>query len=199
MIVAILNVYLVILFLLVRLKIIRFTLFWKASPFIVLIVLLLGLFVPMGWGAPSGPALVVRQSVPIVPNVAGEVIDVPVAPNQPLKAGDVLFRIDPIPYQAAVDQYSAQLLHDRDQLAKDQANLGRYQQLEAQNSIARQQAEDQKFTVEQDQASIQLTQAQLEAAKWNLDKTVVRAPADGYVTNLALRKGARVTPLRYHR
>jgi multidrug resistance efflux pump len=36
-------------------------------------------------------------------------------------------------------------------------------------------------------------QAQLEAAKWNLDKTTVRAPADGYVTNLALRKGARVT------
>ena len=34
--------------------------------------------------------------------------------------------------------------------------------------------------------------AQLDGAKWNLDKTVVRAPADGYVTNLALRKGARV-------
>src|SRR6185312_369487 len=37
--------------------------------------------------------------------------------------------------------------------------------------------------------------AQVEGAKWNLDKTVVRAPADGYVTNLALRKGARVTNL----
>ena len=35
--------------------------------------------------------------------------------------------------------------------------------------------------------------AQLDGAKWNLDKTTVRAPADGYVTNLALRKGARVT------
>jgi multidrug resistance efflux pump len=35
--------------------------------------------------------------------------------------------------------------------------------------------------------------AQLEGAKWNLDKTTVLAPADGYVTNLALRKGARVT------
>ena len=37
--------------------------------------------------------------------------------------------------------------------------------------------------------------AQLDGAAWNLDKTVVRAPADGYVTNLALRKGARVASL----
>ena len=36
---------------------------------------------------------------------------------------------------------------------------------------------------------------QLEGAQWNLDKTIVRAPADGYVTNLALRKGARVANL----
>ena len=39
------------------------------------------------------------------------------------------------------------------------------------------------------------SRAQLEAAQWNLDKTIVRAPADGYVTNLALRKGARVANL----
>ena len=39
------------------------------------------------------------------------------------------------------------------------------------------------------------SRAQLEGAQWNLDKTVVRAPADGYVTNLALRKGARVANL----
>jgi multidrug resistance efflux pump len=53
-----------------------------------------GLFIPMGWGAPQGPALVLRQSVQIVPNVAGEVTDVPVEPNKPLKACDVLFKIE---------------------------------------------------------------------------------------------------------
>src|SRR5207253_4890138 len=73
MIIAILNVYLVILFLLVKLKIIRFTVFWKVSPLLVLIALMFGLFIPMGWGAPQGSAIVVRNSVPIVPNVAGEV------------------------------------------------------------------------------------------------------------------------------
>ena len=73
----------------------------RSSPFIVLLLLNLGLFIPMGWGAPQGPALVVRNSVSIVPSVAGEVIDVPVEANTPLKAGDVLFRIDPVPYRGA--------------------------------------------------------------------------------------------------
>ena len=43
------------------------------------------------------------------------------------------------------------------------------------------------------EAEVQQLQAQLESARWNLDRTTVRAPADGYVTNLALRKGARVS------
>jgi len=72
MIVAMLCVYLVLLFGLVRLRVIRFNLFWKVSPFIVLVLLNLGLFIPMGWGAPQGPALVVRNSVAIVPSVAAK-------------------------------------------------------------------------------------------------------------------------------
>ena len=109
MIVAIFNVYLVILFILVKTKIVSFNLFWKCSPLIVLLLLMFGLFIPMGWGAPQGAALVVRNSVQIVPNVAGEVTEVPVEPNKPLKAGDVLFKIDPVPYQAQVDSIGAQV------------------------------------------------------------------------------------------
>jgi hypothetical protein len=97
MIAVLLNVYLVILFCLVKLKIVRFNLFWKMSPVLVLLLLLIGLFVPMNWGAPQGPALVARNSVAIVPDVAGEVLEVPVKANTPLKADDVLFRIDPAP------------------------------------------------------------------------------------------------------
>jgi len=52
---------------------------------------------------------VVRHSVSIIPDVAGEVINVPVDANKPLKAGDVLFRIDPVPYQSQVDALAAQL------------------------------------------------------------------------------------------
>ena len=86
-------------------KIVPFNLFWKCSPLIVLLLLMFGLFIPMGWGAPQGPSLVVRNSVQIVPNVAREVTEVPVEPNKPLKAGDVLFKIDPVPYQAQVDSH----------------------------------------------------------------------------------------------
>src|SRR6476661_4765103 len=98
MIVVLLNVYLALLFILVKMRIVPFNLFWKVSPVIVLLLLLIGLFIPMNWGAPQGTALVVRNSVPIVADVAGEVTEVPVQANVPLKAGDVLFRIDPTPY-----------------------------------------------------------------------------------------------------
>jgi multidrug resistance efflux pump len=181
MIIAMLCVYLVLLFALVHFGIVNFNLFWKVSPFIVLVLLNLGLFIPMGWGAPQGPALVVRNSVAIVPSVAGEVIEVPVEPNKPLKAGDVLFRIDPVPYQAQVAAIEAQLKLSATRLAQ-------MTQLFERDS-------GRGFDVEQRQSEVDQLKAQLESAKWNLDKTTVRAPADGYVTNLALRKGARVANL----
>lgn len=178
MIVVFLNVYLVILFLLVKFKVVRFNLFWKMSPALVLLLLLIGLFIPMNWGAPQGAALVVRNSVAIVPDVAGEVIEVPVKANTPLKTGDILFRIDPVPYQARLDALQAQL-----QLA--QLRL-------AETSRLRTTGAGRGFDVEQAQAETSQLQAEITEAKWNLDKTTVKAPADGYVTNLALRAGARV-------
>jgi multidrug resistance efflux pump len=51
------------------------------------------------------------------------------------------------------------------------------------------------FDVEQRQSEVDQLKGQLEGAQWNLDKTTVRSPADGYVTNLGLRKGARVANL----
>ena len=63
MIVVLLNSYIAILALFVWLRFIPFNLFWKLSPVIVLIALLAGLFIPMGWGAPSGPAVALRNSV----------------------------------------------------------------------------------------------------------------------------------------
>ena len=181
MMIAIMSVYLVLLFALVRLGIVAFNLFWKASPFIVLLLLNFGLFIPMGWGAPQGDALVVRNSVAIVPSVAGEVIDVPVEANAALKEGDVLFRIDSVPYEAQVKAIEAQLkLSD--------LRLAQMTQLFERDS-------GRAFDVQQRQSEVDQLKAQLEGAKWNLDKTVVRAPADGYVTNVALRKGARVANL----
>jgi RND family efflux transporter MFP subunit len=177
MIVVLLNVYLLILFILVKTKIVPFNLFWKISPLIVLLLLLVGLFIPMNWGAPQGPALVVRNSVSIVPDVSGEVVEVPVSANVPLKAGDVLFRIDPVPFKASLDALEAQF---------------KFQELRLQQMTQLQERQTGRaFDVEQRQAEVDQLKAQIEAARYNLEKTVVRAPADGYVTNLALRKGAR--------
>ena len=181
MIVVLLNVYLAILFCLVKFRIVPFNLFWKVSPAIVFLLLLVGLFIPMNWGAPQGKALVVRNSVAIVPDVAGEVLDVPVAANSPLKAGDVLFRIDPVPYKAKVDALQAQL-------SLQELRLSQMTKLQSRDAAT-------EFDVQQRQADVDNLKAQITNAQWEFDKTTVRAPADGYVTNLALRKGARVATL----
>lgn len=181
MIVVLLNTYLVLLFILVKLKIVPWNLFWKVSPVLVLVLLLFGLFIPMNWGAPQGAALVIRHSVAIVPDVAGEVSEVPAPANTLLKAGDVLFRIDPTPYQSQLKALEAQLRLQEQRLA---------QMTQLQTS-----GTGRTFDVEQRQAEVDQLKAQVEGAQWNLDKTVVRAPADGYVTNVALRKGARVANL----
>lgn len=179
MIVVLLNTYIAILVLFVWLRFIPFNTFWKLSPVVVLLALLIGLFIPMGWGAPSGPAAVVRNSVQIIPSVAGEVTEVAVTANTPLKAGDILFRIDPTTYEAQVQAIEAQLKFA-------ELRHSQYSQLQTQGS-------GRAFDVEQRESEVEHLRAQLDGAKWNLDKTTVLAPADGYVTNLALRKGARVT------
>jgi len=172
--------YIGVLYLLVHFKVVPWNTFWKTSPAIWMVLLFIVLFIPMNWGAPSGRIVVIRQSVAIVPNVAGEVIDVPVEANKPLKAGDVLFRIDPAPYEAKVQQIEAQL-----ELAQIRLQQAKELHERQAGTLA---------TLQERQAQFDQLTAQLNAAKWDLDKTVVRAPSAGFVTNVGLRKGARVAP-----
>ncbi|MHC5067147.1 MAG: hypothetical protein ACYTF0_01030 [Planctomycetota bacterium] len=78
---------------------------------LILLVLLLNFFQPV-----SKAAQYYAFTTPVVPNVRGRVIEVPVQPNRPLVAGDVLFRIDPTPYQARVDELNAELALARNRL-----------------------------------------------------------------------------------
>ena len=94
------------------------------------VVLFLVLFVPMQWGAPSGEIRVFARTVQIIPNVNGEVIEVDVRPNEPKHEGDLLFRLDPRPFEAAVAQaeaavarVTAQVEQDQKRLASTQAQL----------------------------------------------------------------------------
>src|SRR3954471_18634015 len=82
-----------------------------------LLILLLNIAAPS-----SHDVRVINYVVPINPNVRGLVTEVPIEPNRPLKKGDVLFKIDPTPYETAVRNVEAQLAQLRVQLLTAQAS-----------------------------------------------------------------------------
>ncbi len=112
--------------------------------------------------------------------------------NTQVRAGQVCAKIDPRPYQATLDQYSGQLLRDQAVLNRDRSNLNRYQQLAAQNSIARQQAEDQGYIVDQGAATVKLDEALVESAKLNLNYTNIISPVNGTVVSRSVTGGQTV-------
>lgn len=141
----------------------------------------------------SADARVFRYVVPIVPNVKGQLVEVPVEAMQTVKKGDLLYRIDPTPYQFTVRQLQAQLAQQQAQLRLAQINVDRAEKLVAQNAAS--QVDLDKWTAERDAATaaIAATQAQLDNANWQLEETEVDAPADGYAVNVQLRPGSYVT------
>src|SRR6185295_14888981 len=66
---------------------------------------------------------VINYVVPVVPRVTGRVTDVPIEANRHIKKGDVLFKIDPAPFQFDVDALKAKLAADEAKLASDEARL----------------------------------------------------------------------------
>ncbi|MFT5041257.1 MAG: multidrug resistance efflux pump [Hyphomicrobiaceae bacterium] len=109
MIVFLTLLYCALLAALVKFKLVPWNLATKLSPLVWMSILLIGLFVPMQFYAPAGSARLVRHSVQIVPNFAGVVIKVAAKSNVPLSKGDLLFKIDPTPFEAVVRQLEAQL------------------------------------------------------------------------------------------
>ncbi|HSC84742.1 MAG TPA: HlyD family secretion protein [Pseudomonas sp.] len=123
-------------------------------------------------------------STPIVPAVSGLVVEVPVMGNELLEKGDVLFRIDPTPFENRVKSLKAQLFSAR-------ADLSRASELARRNV-------GNLRNVDILKAQVDDLQAQLNIAQFDLDSTVVRAPSKGYVTQVSLRPGiyALNRPLR---
>ena len=138
---------------------------------------------------------VFKYVIPIVPNVSGQVVEVPVEALQPLKEGDVLYRIDPDPYRFEVDRLNASIDQGKAQRQLAAINVDRAAELVRKS--AGPQAELDRWTAELQaaEASIASLQAQLARAQWQLDETVVRAPHDGSVVNLQLRPGNFVTSI----
>ncbi len=90
---------------------------------ITILILVLNIVAPS-----SADVRVVNYVVPINPPVRGLVIDVPIEPNRPIKKGDVLFKIDPVPYQISVQNFEAQLAQLRVQLITAKATSSNYRE-----------------------------------------------------------------------
>ena len=129
------------------------------------------------------------ESVNVQARVNGQIMQVFFTQGETVKAGDPLFLIDPRPYQAALDQEKGQLAHDQAALAEARTDLARYQKLMAENSIATQQEADQAYVVQQDEGTVKLDQANVEAAALNLDYCHVNAPAAGVIGEILVDRG----------
>ena len=82
---------------------------WKVGVIIFPVVCLIAIILLLNIFAPTTTDVrVVKYTVPIVSQVRGRVIEVPVENNRPVKKGDVLFRIDPTPYETEVQSLEAQ-------------------------------------------------------------------------------------------
>jgi len=101
--------------------------------------------------------------------------------NTRVKKGQLCAKIDPRPYQAALDQAKGQLARDSAQLQGARVNLTRYGELKEQDSIARQTYEDQVALVQQLEGSVQLDRAAVETAQVNLGYTNIVSPVEGTV------------------
>jgi len=121
------------------------------------------------------------ETVTIRTQIAGNLVTVAFTEGQIVKKGDFLAQIDPRPYQASLAQAQGQLAKDQALLGQAQSDLTRYEALNKQDSIAKQQVDDQVALVAQDKAAIATDQAQVQTAQLNLDYTHIVSPITGRV------------------
>ena len=129
-------------------------------------------------GLGTVPAL---NTVPVHSQVDGKLIQVLFTEGQHMKAGDVLAKIDPRLFQAALDQANAKKSQDEAQLVSAQKDLVRFTTLAVKSFETQQNVDQQQAKVDGFKAAIAADKAAIESAQTRLDYTTITAPIDGRV------------------
>jgi multidrug efflux system membrane fusion protein len=129
------------------------------------------------------------NSVAVKARVDGQIIQVGFKEGDRVRKGDVLFQIDPRPFQAALAQARANLAKDQAQLTRAQSQDVRYQDLLKQNFISKDAYDQVKTNAQTAEATVQGDEAAVETAKLSLDYCTIRSPIDGYAGRILIQVG----------
>jgi multidrug resistance efflux pump len=133
-------------------------------------IVLLGQYAPY-----SGKVFVERPVIQMATYLGGQVKEIYVKPNEPISKGSPLYKMDPAPIQAKLDQATAEL------------NKALQKLKDTQQLVARKVMAAEALKIVQDSADV--AQADVDGYQYELEQSVAYAPADGYVINMQLRAG----------
>jgi multidrug efflux system membrane fusion protein len=129
------------------------------------------------------------STVAVKSMVGGEISQVHFTEGQDVAKGDLLFTIDPRPFEAALKQAQANLERDRVQAENAKINAQRYEALVAKQAVSRQQYDQFRTNAEALDATVRLDEAAVENAKVMLSYCFIRSPIDGRTGNLLITRG----------
>jgi multidrug efflux system membrane fusion protein len=129
------------------------------------------------------------QTVAIVPQVEGKIIARHVEDGAYVKKGDLLFEIDPRPFQAALDSAKAMLAQNQSDLAWAQADFKRTEELLPSNVVSQLEYDQKKSVLGVDEAKVDAAKAAIETAELNLDYTKIVSPLDGRAGSVMVDPG----------
>jgi multidrug efflux system membrane fusion protein len=129
------------------------------------------------------------QSVAIQPQVSGTIVEVAFSEGAEVKQGQVLFRIDPRPFQAALAQAEAALLRDRVQAENSAREAQRYASLVEKGYVTQSQADQLAAAAAAQKAVVVGDEAAVEQARLNLSYATIRAPISGRTGALLVKAG----------